>query len=508
MDQVSGVTRTSDADDTPALAMRGVRRRFGGTVALDGVDLSIARGEIHALLGENGAGKSTLMRILAGAIAPDGGIMEVCGRPHAPRDPIEARDAGIAMIHQELTLAPHLTVEQNLLLGRERRVRRGAAMTALASLGLSIDPDAEIRTLGPGERQLVEIARALIGDAAVVVLDEPTSSLGAAEAERVFTAMRRLRELGTAVIFITHHLDEMRAVADRYTILRDGRTVDAGRIGDASDDQLVERMAGRPVAQLFPQRDRRPGEVLVRAECLSGVRIPKGVTLELRRGEILGLAGLVGAGRTEFLRAFFGLDAVRAGRITIGSWTRERPGADPALRLARGVGMLSEDRKHEGLALRLPLATNAMLSSLAASSRFGILRRRTLATRTRRWFERLSIKARDPWQAAAELSGGNQQKIALARLLERDVDVFLLDEPTRGIDVGSKSQIYHLLAELAERGKAILIASSVASELLGLCDRIGVMSRGSLVALRDAAEWSEESLLAAASAAGARENAP
>ncbi len=501
MDQVSGIAREPSLGAAPALAMRGVRKRFGGTVALDGVDLSIDAGEIHALLGENGAGKSTLMRILAGAIAPDAGAMELRGRPHAPRDPIEARDAGIAMIHQELTLAPHLTVEQNLLLGRERRVRRGAAMTALAALGLSIDPDAEVRRLGPGERQLVEIARALIGDAAVVVLDEPTSSLGPPEAERVFAAMRRLRELGAAVVLITHHLDEVRALADRYTILRDGRTVDAGRIADATDDQLVERMAGRPVAQLFPQRERRAGEVIVRAERLSGVRMPKGVTLEIRRGEILGLAGLVGAGRTEFLRAFFGLDVLQSGRITIGSWTSDRPAADPSLRITRGVGMLSEDRKHEGLALRLPLATNAMLSSLRASSRFGILRRRTLAARTRRWFERLAIKAHDPWQAAGELSGGNQQKIALARLLERDVDVFLLDEPTRGIDVGSKAQIYRLLADLAARGKAILMVSSVAAELLGLCDRIGVMSRGALVAVRGADEWSEESLLAAASAA-------
>ena len=483
------------------LRMQAIRKRFGGTVALDGVDLDLRPGEIHALLGENGAGKSTLMKILAGAIAPDEGQMHLGGAAYAPRDPIAARDAGVSMIYQELTLAPHLTVRQNLLLGRERRIRPDAVPTALASLGLSIDPDTTTRTLGPGERQLVEIARALIGDASVVVLDEPTSSLGRAEAERVFAAMRRLRDLGAAVVFITHHLDEVRAVADRYTILRDGRSVDSGLLGQVTDDQLVERMAGRPVDQVFPAKDRRPGDVLLATERLSGSVAPHEITIDLRRGEILGLAGLVGAGRTEFLRALFGLDPVRSGRVRIGHWSRERPPAEPSLRLGLGVGMLSEDRKQEGLALRLSLATNAMLPSLGSFARGGVLRQSDLAARTRAWFDRLAIKARDPWQRASELSGGNQQKVAIARLLELDVDVLLLDEPTRGIDVGSKMQIYRLLADLAARGKAILVASSVTSELLGLCDRIAVMSRGRIVASRPAEEWSEDAILVAASSA-------
>ncbi len=479
--------------------MRGVRKRFGGTVALDGVDLDVRSGEIHALLGENGAGKSTLMKILAGAIRPDAGSITLEGRRFAPRTPIEGRDAGVAMIYQELTLAPHLTVEQNLLLGRERNVPRSAARAALQALGARIELSTRVSELPPADRQLVEIARSLVGNARIVVLDEPTSSLGRAESQRVFAAMRQLRSLDRGVVFISHHLDEVRAVADCYTVLRDGHTVVSGKVADTSDDELIERMAGRPVSQLFPPHTRLPGEVVLRIDQLVGMHAPIEASLQLRRGEVLGIAGLVGAGRTEFLRAFFRLDPVRSGTVTLGGWSGTASRGSPRSRLAAGVGLLSEDRKREGLALRLPLATNAMMSSLEGLVVRGILRRSTLAERTTRWFERLGIKARNPWQLANELSGGNQQKVAIARLLERDVDVLLLDEPTRGIDVGSKSQIYSLLNELAAAGKAIVVVSSVTSELLGICDRIAVMCRGRLGAARDASDWDEESILRVAS---------
>jgi ribose transport system ATP-binding protein len=483
------------------LEMRNIEKRFGGTAALAGVDLGVAAGEIHALLGENGAGKSTLMRILAGAIMPDAGSIALDGRTFAPRSPIDARDAGVAMIYQELTLAPHLSVAANIRLGRERSVSYADARRAVDAIGLTVNLDAEARTLPPAERQLVEIARVLVGAASkIVVLDEPTSSLGPREAERVFAAIRRLRELGRSIVFISHHLDEVRAVCERYTILRDGRSVDTGSLADVTDDQLVERMAGRPVDQVFPERRRAAGDVILDVRDLAGVDGFEGASLELRRGEILGIAGLVGAGRTEFVRALYGLDPVRQGSVTIGAWTRERPAPRPYERLARGMGMLSEDRKSEGLALRLSLATNTMLPSLGGA-RGGILRQSTLGERTRSWFDRLAIKARDPWQLANELSGGNQQKIALARLLERNVDIFVLDEPTRGIDVGSKMQIYRLLADLAAQGKAILVVSSVTSELLGLSDRIAVMTRGRLGTPRPASEWSEESILREASSA-------
>ncbi len=488
---------TGEASPAPTLSMRGIRKRFGGVVALGGVDLEVRAGEIHALLGENGAGKSTLMKILAGAEAADEGAMTLAGQPYAPRSPLEGRDAGVAMIYQELTLATHLSIEANLLLGRERQMAPAAARAALRSLGVGRDPATRVAKLGPGERQLVEIARALASEASVVVLDEPTSSLGPVEIERVFAAMRHLRERGKAVVFISHHLDEVRAVADRYTVMRDGSTVATGRITEANDDELIAMMVGRPVRQLFPERDRTPGKVLLTVDSLTGRQAPVQASIELHQGEILGIAGLVGAGRTEFLRAVFGLDPVAEGSISVGVWVDG--GAAPPDRYAQGIGLLSEDRKSEGIALRLPIWINLLLPSLDEHATHGLLKSSSLDAAAKRAIERLGVKTRSPQQAARELSGGNQQKLALARLLERDVDVFLLDEPTRGIDVGSKSEIYHLLDELARRGKAILVVSSVTSELLGLCDRIAVMSRGRLGAPRPAAEWTEESILLAAS---------
>jgi len=492
VDQVTG------AQPDALLTMRGLRKRYGGTVALNGVDLDVRAGEIHALLGENGAGKSSLMKILAGAIQPDDGAMTLGGVRFAPHSPIASRDAGVAMIYQELTLAPHLTVMQNLLLGREQFRTSADGRAALQSLGLVLDPAAVVRHLGPGERQLVEIARALTGAARVVVLDEPTSSLGPAETARVFTAMRRLRDSGCAVVFISHHLDEVRAVAECCTVLRDGQTVWTGALADATDDALIERMAGRPVTQLYPPRHRTPGEVALTVE-------GPHASLTLRRGEIVGIAGLIGAGRTEFLRDLFGLQRVRSSDCTIGTWRRHAARGSPHAMLEHGVGLLSEDRKSEGVALRLPVAVNVMLSSLERCGRGGTLRRGLLAARTERWLQALAIKARDPWQRAGELSGGNQQKVALARLLEHDVDIFLLDEPTRGIDIASKAQIYLLLAELAANGKAILMVSSVASELLGLCDRIAVMHRGVLGDARSFDAWDEESILRAASGTAAQD---
>ena len=497
------------------LRMRGIQKHFGPVRALDGVDLEVRRGEVHALIGENGAGKSTLMKVLSGAHAPDRGDMELDGQPYAPAGPLDARRQGVAMIYQELALAPHLTVEQNVALGREpsrlgvvdRSATHEATARALAWLdepGLS--PDRVVSTLPPGPRQLVEVARAIAGESKVVVMDEPTSSLSKRETARLFEVIGRLRERGVSVIYISHFLEEVRQVAERYTVLRDGRTVETADVprsaSRSSEDDasfvahVIEAMAGRALAAAFPQVPHEAGEVILELEALSGARLPDRASLSLRRGEILGVAGLVGAGRTELVRAVFGLDTVKSGRVRVGeAWDT---GRSPEERLAAGVGLLSEDRAGEGLAFGLSIAENLTLSRPPAS--FGVISRTRQRTATASAARMLALRHRDADQPVGELSGGGQQKVALARLLHHDADVLLFDEPTRGIDVGTKAEIYRLMGELAARGKAILFISSYLPELLGVCDRIAVMSRGRLGPARSAAEWTEAALLEAATA--------
>ncbi|TAH34665.1 MAG: sugar ABC transporter ATP-binding protein [Planctomycetota bacterium] len=488
----------------PRLEMHGLVRRFGATAALQGVDLSVQAGEVHALLGENGAGKSTLMKILAGALRADAGSMRLDGAAYAPSGPLAARAAGVAIVYQELNLAPHLTVEENLVLGVEQhtlgviRSRRWRARVIEVLQRLhrpEIRPEIPVRKLSPAARQLVEIARALLADARVLILDEPTSSLGLADTEHLFQLVRALAARGVSVIYISHFLEEVRAVADRYTVLRDGRSVGAGALAQTGTSRLVEQMVGRKLEEMFPRVEHAPGAPILEVESLAGRRLPASASFTLHRGEILGIAGLVGAGRSELLRALFGLEPVRRGAVRIGT-AAARPG--PAWRLRQGVGLLSEDRKLEGLALSRSVEDNLLLSDLGRYARLGWLRRRHMRAATTEWMQRLGVKARSPEQRAGELSGGNQQKLALARLLHHDVDVLLLDEPTRGVDVASKAQIYQLIGALAARGKAVLMVSSYTPELLGVCDRIAVMHRGRLGPARPAAEWSEAAILEAA----------
>lgn len=494
------------------LRMRGIEKRFGASVALGGVDLDVRRGEVHALIGENGAGKSTLMKVLSGAYVADAGRMELAGQPYAPSGPLEGHRLGVAMIYQELTLAPHLTVEQNVMLGREaqtwgvvnRSAMRATVDAALAWLDQSeLHPARLVADLSPGARQLVEVARALASDARVVVMDEPTSSLSRVEAARLFDVIDRLAARGVAVIYISHFLEEVRRVAQRYTVLRDGRTVETGDVPPrtAADEgqfvaHVIEAMAGRSLAEAYPRVPHTIGDVVLEVETLSGGRLPHEAGLSLRAGEILGIAGLVGAGRTELLRAIFGLDVVRAGRVRVAAdWDH---GRSPRERLDQGVGLLSENRKDEGLALGMSLADNLTLSRPVA--RFGVIARDAHQHALERLGGQLALRYRDAGQPAGELSGGNQQKLALARLLHHDIDVFLFDEPTRGIDVGSKAEVYRLMGQLAARGKSLLFVSSYLPELLGVCDRVAVMSRGRLGAAREVHEWSEASLLEAATA--------
>jgi ribose transport system ATP-binding protein len=495
---------TASAAPEWALEMRGIGKHFGATVALAEVDFRLARGEVHALLGENGAGKSTLVKILSGALRPDRGEMWLGGRPFNPADPLEGRRGGVSMIYQELTLAPHLSVEENVILGREDRragflLRRPARRRITETLAFLRHPEialaTPVRKLSVGARQIVEISRAILDRSRVLVMDEPTSSLTREDTERLFEVIRKLRDEGVSIIYISHFLEEVQDVADRYTVLRDGRHVGTGRIAEASLDDLIQLMVGRKMTDLFPRLDRPRGESALSVAGLQGARMAEPVSLDLRRGEILGLAGLIGAGRTETLRTIFGLDRAETGAVTIAG--RPAGAGVPWRRIAAGVGLLSEDRQGEGLALGRTLTDNITLSRFEPYRRRGFLSLRRRNRAARGWIERLNIKARGPDQRVAALSGGNQQKVALARLLHQDAEVLLLDEPTRGIDVLSKSQIYAWIADLAAKGKAVLFVSSYFPELLGVCDRIAVFYRGQLVAARPAGEWTDESLMAA-----------
>jgi len=497
---------------THRLRMQGVCKRFGATRALRGVDLDVGQGEVLALVGENGAGKSTLMKVLSGAHPPDEGQLWLDGRPYRPRNPLHARQSGVAMIYQELSLAPHLSVMENVLLGIEptsgplvrwSEARRRAA-AALQEIGIGDVPlDIEVRRLSVARQQLVEIARAVAMQCRVLVLDEPTSSLSRQDIEQLFALIGRLRDRGIAVIYISHFLEEVQEISDRIAVLRDGRSVGHGLTAEMRIDQIIALMVGREVKDLYPRSVRNEqGEVVLEVRDLAGVDKPVSASLQLRRGRVLGIAGLVGAGRTELMRTIFGLDRVRSGAIRVGAY---RGAATPAQRWAQGMGLVSEDRKREGLALGLSIADNLTLARLDGLGPWRTVLPSRQRQAARPWIRRLPIQCASADQPVAALSGGNQQKVAIARLLYADVDILLLDEPTRGIDVGSKAQIYQWIDDLAagnlsenRPAKAVLIVSSYLPELLGVCDEIAVMSRGRLSATRPVADWDEHRLMLAA----------
>ena len=487
------------------LRIRGVAKRFGPTVALGGVSLEVAPGEVHALIGENGAGKSTLMKVLSGAHQPDAGSLLLDGQPFKPSDPLHARNSGVAMIYQELNLAPDLSVEENMLLGTEpqtmgwlrRGERRRLAKRALEEIGQPDLPlDAPVRSLTIAQQQLVEIARALVGEPRVLIMDEPTSSLTRLDTENLFAVIERMSQRGVSVIYISHFLEECQRVASRFTVLRDGRSVGSGAMAGASLVEIIQLMVGRTVDEIYPHTSRAIGEPVLELRGVAGLVKPSRVDLTLRAGEIVGLFGLVGAGRTETLRAVFGLDRLAKGSVSV--FSHEATRSTPAKRLANGVGLLSEDRKEEGLLLGRSIADNLTLTRLGPVTRLGIVNSSAQAAAAGKWMDRLDVKALDAAQPVGELSGGNQQKIALGRLLHHEANILLLDEPTRGIDVGSKAQIYRLMNDLAGRGKAVIFVSSYLPELLGVCDRIGVMCRGELSEVRPVADWSESAIIRAA----------
>jgi ribose transport system ATP-binding protein len=486
----------------PRLHLTGVAKSFGATRALRSVSLEVAPGEVHALIGENGAGKSTLMKILSGAHTPDAGSLALDGRPYAPASPHDARLKGVAMIYQELTLAPHLSAQENILLGAESSrlgwidsaASRSRARAALAQLGHEhLDLAQPVASFSIAEQQIIEIARALLSPPRVLIMDEPTSSLTPVDVDKLFAVIARLRAQGVSIIYISHFLEECRRIADRYTVLKDGETAGTGAMRDATIDHLVNLMTGRKVKDLYPRRAHTPGAVVLTARAVACAPRLRHASLSLRAGEILGIAGLIGAGRTDLVRTVFGLGALDAGEVLVVGAPAGR--TSPRARWQAGVGFLSENRKEEGLMLVQPLADNLTFTKLRSFGRFGWVSRHRQHAAAARWIGELDVKCRDAAQPVAELSGGNQQKIALARLLEHPARILLLDEPTRGIDVGSKAQIYRLIGDLAASGKAVLLVSSYLPELLGLCDTIAVMCRGELSAVRPRAEWTEADIM-------------
>ena len=492
---------------TSGLQVAGIAKHYGATIALDGVDMAVNPGEVLAILGENGAGKSTLMNVISGEVRADRGVMQLNGEPYAPSAPIEARRRGVALIHQELSLCPHLSVTDNVLLGNEvsrrgwidRPAARSRALSLLDELPHpEIHPDKRLSDLSLPARQIVEICRALAGDARVLLMDEPTSSLQSSDVDRLFALIRRLAARGIAIVYISHFLEEVRQIADRFTVLRDGRTVGNGAIAGTTNDQLITMMVGRSAEGLFPSRQPpADAEVVLSVRGLSAPPRLREASLELRAGEIFGIAGLLGSGRTELVRALYGLEAPAAGTVELHGTARSARRATTADRVRQGVGYVSEDRKGEGLALPLSIADN-LCATRPQRSRGGILDLARQAERTRYWIRELRVRARSESQAVRSLSGGNQQKVAIGRLLHQEADILLLDEPTRGIDIGSKADVYDTIARQAAAGRAILIVSSYLPELFGLCDRLAVMCRGRLSPARPISDWTPERVLAVA----------
>lgn len=492
----------STGQDPPLLCMEHVSKRFGATVALEDVALSVAGGSVHALIGENGAGKSTLMKILSGAIPADHGEILVGGKTYSPKSPAHARMQGVAMIYQELTLAPHLNAVDNICLGREfhrfgfvsQAKQKSVVRRVLNQLGCEhLDLRCAVSEFSVGEQQLLEIGRALAYDAKIIIFDEPTSSLTKKDAEKLFSIIDTLKDQGLGVVYISHFLEEIRRVADTFTVLRDGHHVGTGSLDGVTEKEIVHMMVGREVDDLFPKVEHEIGETVLSLNELSGVDIPNGISFDLRKGEVLGISGLVGAGRTELLRAIYGLDPVAKGEIRLAG--KQVNLDSPHKSIALGLAMVSEDRKSEGLAQDQSIGENITYSRLENYSRFGWInlgRRRQQVEKSMRDME---IKASSQDAPVESLSGGNQQKVAIARVLHQDAEIYLLDEPTRGIDVGTKSEIYRIIGELASQGKSIIVVSSYLPELMAICDRLAVMSRGQLRELKDIKDWTEHDVM-------------
>lgn len=493
--------------DSDYLVMRGIRKGFDGTQALKGVDFSARAGEVHAIVGENGAGKSTLMKILAGALQRDAGQISLDGRPAVLKSPLSAHRLGIRAVYQEFSLVRHLSITENILLGQMPVGRIGGwvdwkkahelAAAKLAEIGFTgLDVRAQVASLSVSHQQMVEIAKAAVTQPRVWILDEPSAVLSQEELSRLFALIERRKHEGTLILYISHRLDEVFQVADRITVLKDGELIGTVRPQETDENQLIKMMVGRTLGEFYPHRLNQPGEKMLEVQGLSRAGSFKDVSFSLKRGEIVGFFGLVGSGRTQVARCIFGADRMTAGQILLeGRAIRPRSPRDA---VEAGVALLTEDRKHDGLVMSLSIRDNASLAILQQISRLGVIDTGERDRRVTKQVRELSVHPADINRLVRQLSGGNQQKVVLAKWLLSGARVLILDEPTRGVDVATKVEIYRIISALAEAGVGILIISSELPEILGMSDRALVMRDGRLEGEFEIAQASEESLLACA----------
>jgi rhamnose transport system ATP-binding protein len=493
------------AGAAPIIALRGASKSYGAVRAVHDTSIALHSGEVRALVGENGAGKSTIVRLLAGVTRPDAGTLLVDGEPADFHGPADARNAGIAVIYQEPTLFPDLSVAENVMMGRQplaagrridRKALRDQVQDHLDRLGVRLDADEPVRGLSIADQQIVEISKALSFEARVLIMDEPTAALSGVEVERLFGVVQTLRDQGAGVLFISHRLEEVLAISTTVTVLRDGEVTHEGAASELTADELVRKMVGRELTQLFPKVEAEIGAPVLEVSRLTREGVFTDISFEVRRGEIVALAGLVGAGRSEVARAIFGVDKRDAGSVSVNG-VEVRNGS-PSSAMAAGIGLVPEDRRQQGLVMDLSVERNMTLTRLHAIGRMGVIGGGAEQQLARGWAERLQIKLHRFGDPVAFLSGGNQQKVVLGKWLATDPTLMIIDEPTRGIDVGTKAEVHRLMSELAAQGLAVLMISSELPEVLGMADRVLVMREGHLVAELSREEANEETVVRAA----------